>query len=244
MRRVCIVQARTTSTRLPGKVLMDVAGRPMLTQQLKRLKQCRAIDDITVATTLNDADDPIVALARGEDVRWFRGSEYDVLSRYVGAARESSADIAVRITSDCPLIDPEETDRVVLELESHTDKCDYAANTVERTFPRGLDVEAFFRDTLERIGRVARSSPAREHVTFFLLQERPDLFLVRSVKDVQDNSDLRWTVDTPEDLVLIRQVYEDLDLGLRFMSYRTILAYVRQHPTLMAINAAVKQKQV
>src|SRR5688572_8897689 len=128
MKRVIIVQARMTSTRLPGKVLMDLAGRPMLARQIRRLKDCRCADDIVVATTTNATDDPVVALADAEGVRWFRGSEDDVLSRYVGAAREANADMIVRITADCPLIDAELTDQVIEELQSLSTTYDYASN--------------------------------------------------------------------------------------------------------------------
>src|SRR5262245_9344466 len=108
MRRVLIVQARMTSTRLPGKVLMDVAGRPMLERQLQRLMRCSRVDDVVLAVTTNPDDEPLLTLARRLGVRWFRGSEHDVLSRCRGAAREADADLVVRVTADCPLIDPDE----------------------------------------------------------------------------------------------------------------------------------------
>ena len=244
MKRVIIVQARMTSTRLPGKVLMNLAGRPMLAQQLRRLKKCQRADEVVVATTTNTTDDPVVALADSEGIRWFRGSEQDVLSRYLGAARESKADIVVRITADCPLIDPKQTDRVIHELESHATECDYAANTIERTFPRGMDTEALFGDTLERLDRLGHSQPAREHVTFFLLEERPDLFLIRSVTDTEDNADLRWTVDTMEDMTMVRRIYQELSLNERWLPYASVLEYVRAHPDVAVMNADIQQKIV
>ncbi|MBI3548552.1 MAG: glycosyltransferase family protein [Elusimicrobia bacterium] len=244
MKRVLIVQARMTSTRLPGKVLMDLAGAPMLTQQLRRLKRCKSVDEIVVAATENAADEAIRALAAAEGVSCFRGSENDVLSRYAGAARQAQADLIVRVTSDCPLIDPEQTDRVVRELEDSKGACDYASNVIERTFPRGLDAEAMTRQALERMDREAKSPPAREHVTYYLLKEHPELFKTRIVVDIEDNSDLRWTVDTPEDLELARRLYAALDLGRKFLPYRDILAYVRKTPELVAINAEVRQKDV
>ena len=120
MRRVIVVQARMTSTRLPGKVLMDVAGQPMLVQQLRRLKQCALVDDIVVATTTHATDDPVAELAHREQVGCFRGSEQDVLARYVGAAREAKADGVVRVTTDCPLIEPEIVGRVVKVANADT----------------------------------------------------------------------------------------------------------------------------
>ncbi len=242
MKRVIIIQARMTSTRLPGKVLMDLAGRPMLAQQLRRLKACRRVDEIVIATTANQTDAPVVRLADAEGVRWFRGSEDDVLSRYSGAAREAGADLVVRVTADCPLIDPWVTDRVVEELENQPMHVDYASNVIDRTFPRGLDSEALFRDVLERVDRLAHSALAREHVTYFLLRERPELFMVRSVRDQQDNSDLRWTVDTPEDLAMVRRVYQDLDLGQKILPYHDILKHVRNNPVIAVMNGHVKQK--
>lgn len=243
MKRVVIIQARMTSTRLPGKVLADLAGRPLLAQQIARLRPSREIEEIVIATTVNRADDPLVDLARKEGVRWFRGDEQDVLSRYAGAAREAGADLVIRVTSDCPLIDAEEMDRVIRELREHASEVDYASNVLERTYPRGLDTEAFFRDTLERIDRLARSREAREHVTWFIHRERPELFSLRSVRDAQDNSDLRWTVDTPEDLQVVRRIFEDLDLARTRRPYREILSYVRLHPELSAANARIAQKE-
>lgn len=242
MRRVAIVQARTGSTRLPGKVLLDLAGRPMLVQQLRRLQRCRRLDEIVVATTTHAADDALAAVVAAEGVRAFRGSEADVLSRYVEAARESRAELVVRVTADCPLIDPDVVDRVIGEAEDHADDCDYASNVIERTYPRGLDAEAVYADVLRRVDRLARSGPAREHVTLLIVAERPELFLRRSVTGAVNHSDLRWTVDTPADLAMVRRVYEELDLGDRFCGYEQILAYVLARPEVTAINAHIPQK--
>ena len=233
MRRVIIVQARMTAIRLPGKVLMDVAGQPMLAQQLRRLKLCTLVDDIVVATTTNVADNPVAVLAHREQVGCFRGSEQDVLARYLGAAREARADIVIRVTADCPLIDPQVTDCVIRELTDHAMECDYASNVLRRTYPRGLDVEAFFWDTLLRIDRLARSAAAREHVTILPRSEHPELFLCRSVEDNQNNADLRWTVDTAADLEYVRQLYVALNLSTRTASYPEILSYVRNHIELL-----------
>jgi len=240
MKRVIIVQARMTSSRLPGKVLMDVAGKPMLAQQLRRLKECAMAEEIVIATTTNPADQPVVELARREGVGWLCGNEQDVLARYVGAARQTYADVVVRITADCPLIDPQVTDRIINELVEHIFECDYASNVMKRTYPRGLDVEAFFIDTLLRMDRLAKSQQAREHVTVFLLSEAPEIFLCRSVVDSENNANLRWTVDTEADLKLIRTLYDALDLGRRVAPYPEILAYVRAHPELTQLNAGVE----
>lgn len=239
MKRVIIVQARMGSTRLPGKVLQDLGGRPMLAQQIRRLKRFREADEVMVATTEGAGDDAIAALARDLGVACFRGSEDDVLARYVGAARQAQAEVIVRVTADCPLIDPEVGDRVIRELVDHASRCDYAANVLNRTYPQGLDVEAMFWDTLLRIHRIAASPAEREHVTV-LPRMRPDLFLCRSVADDQNNADLRWTVDEERDLELIRILYEALQIGERAVPYREILAYVRAHPELARLNADIK----
>jgi spore coat polysaccharide biosynthesis protein SpsF len=234
MRTVAIIQARTTSTRLPGKVLMELAGATMLAQQLRRLRRCETLDEIVVATTANAADDPVVRIAEQEGARWFRGSERDVLGRYVGAARAARAEAVVRVTADCPLLDPGVVDLVAASL---TPGWDYASNTLERTFPAGLDAEALHLDTLLRADRLGISPEAREHVTWLVAAERPELFLLRSVLDEQDNSDLRWTVDVEGDLELVRRLYDELDLGRSPLPYREVIAYVRARPALVTANA-------
>lgn len=231
---VAIVQARMTSSRLPGKVLMDVAGAPMLARELQRLRRAQTIDEIVVATTVNDTDDPVAGLAESEGARVFRGDEHDVLSRYAGAAAEAGADVVVRMTADCPLIDPEVVDRVVEALDRGTD---YASNVAPRSFPRGLDCEALHRDTLERVHRLATSQPAREHVTWLINEERPELFVRRCVADDGDNSDLSWTVDHPADLELVRRLFERLGLAERPLPHAEMVARVRADPELAAAAA-------
>ncbi|MSP59285.1 MAG: acylneuraminate cytidylyltransferase [Myxococcales bacterium] len=239
MKRVVIIQARMTSTRLPGKVLRDLAGRPMLAQQIARLRRCQAIDALCLATTINATDDPVAALGAEEGVTVHRGDEHDVLARYLGAAAQCQADVVVRITADCPLIDPAILDAVVATLLATP--CDYASNTLTRTYPRGLDVEAFHVDVLRRMARLATSPMAREHVTYFLHRERPELFLHRELTDTTDNSDLRWTVDTEDDLALVRRIYQEAGLPDRFGAYPDLVALVRRSKELSALNAHVRQ---
>lgn len=217
-----------TSTRLPGKVLVDVCGVPMLAMEVARLKAAATIDEVVVATTANGDDDPVVRCAEAEGVRWYRGSEHDVLSRYLGAAEEARADVVVRVTADCPLHDPAVVDNVVSSLEPSDD---YASNMIERTYPHGLDTEVLWRDTLERIGRMGMSSDAREHVTWFARFERPDLFVLRSV--VQDggrnDADLRWTVDFQEDVDRIRRLCEALHLEREILPFERVVEFHRTH---------------
>lgn len=212
----------------------------MLAQQVRRLRECKLIDEIVIATTVNKTDDPVVELAEAEKISYFRGDEQDVLSRYIGAAKQTNADVVIRSTADCPLIDAEVTDSVIQELIGNSDKCDYAGNTIERTFPQGLDVEAFFFDTLLRADRLGKSQPSREHVTVAIYSENPNLFLLRAVKDREDNSDLRLTVDTAADLELIRLLYDKLIIGSQTVSYREIVAFLRANPELIEINKGIK----
>ncbi len=240
MKRVIIMQARMTSTRLPGKVLKDISGRPMLSHQIERLRRCQNIDRITIATTTNATDDPIVSLAEREHISVFRGSEHDVLSRYVGASVKFEADLIVRITADCPLIDPETLDNVVEQLIARKDEYDYASNVIERTYPRGLDTEAFFLKTLMRCDQLGKSERSREHVTSLIREERPDAFRCLSIKDTQDNSDLRWTVDTKADLEFMRSIYTAMNVTEKQPTYYEMVEFVRSRPELTTINSEEK----
>ncbi len=239
MRVVAIVQARMGSSRLPGKVLRDLCGASMLARGIERLRRARSLAGIVIATSTEPEDDAVVAEANQLGVDVFRGSAHDVLSRYHGAARAARADAVVRVTSDCPLIDPEVVDLVV-QLLSPT--IDYASNTHGvRSYPRGLDCEAFFADTLDRMARMADSAAAREHVTVFI-REQPDLFRTAQLVADVDDSDLRWTVDTEADLALVAALYERYQLATQPVGYRTLVERARRDPALMAINAHVEQK--
>jgi spore coat polysaccharide biosynthesis protein SpsF len=208
---VALVQARTGSARLTGKVLQDVGGIPLLAHVLRRLRAASRVDQVVVATTDNPRDNPLAELARAEGVAWHRGPEADVLRRMRDAAEVNAADAVVRVTGDCPLLDPAVVDSVVDALTDGDSPCDYASNVLCRRHPRGLDSEALWMDALVRIDRLARSPAAREHVTWFAYRERPDLFVLRSVEAEQDRSDLDWSVDTPEDLDRVRELVKLLD---------------------------------
>jgi len=240
MRTVAIVQARLGSTRLPGKVLADLCGDTMLARVVQRLRAAHRVDDVVIATTLRDEDDLILDEAKRLGVGVFRGSEHDVLARYLGAARAFHAGIVVRVTSDCPLLDPWVVDDVIWALRAQQHN-DYASNTHTRTYPRGLDVEALYLETLARIDACATSVPAREHVTAYLM-EQPGAFTMQQVQAKRDDSDLRWTVDTQDDLALARLLYERLGLAHTIRPYSDVVAAVRAMPELTAINAHVTQK--
>ncbi|HWK29032.1 MAG TPA: glycosyltransferase family protein [Solirubrobacter sp.] len=236
MHRVAIVQCRMTSTRLPGKVLADLGGKPLLERQLERLARCRRLDEIVLATTVNAADDPLVALGARLGIGVHRGSEHDVLRRYAEAAARFRADVVVRITSDCPLLDPVLTDAVVDALDAGAD---YASNALEPGLPRGLDAEALWRDVLDRVDRMATSAPAREHVTWHVHAEHPERFVLRSVPPPFAAGDLRLTVDTPEDLALVRRLDDELGPAA---GAAELVAWLRAHPEVAALNAATQQK--
>lgn len=243
LRKVAIIQARMASTRLPGKVLMDLAGKPMLAHVVERVGLCRMIDDVIIATSQQTQDNPIEQLARRLKCACFRGSESDVLARFVGAAKETEAEVIVRITADCPLIDPTVIDLVVDALVANGDACDYASNVQQRSFPHGLDTEAFFFDTLLRMDRLGKTQIAREHVTTFLRLEHPELFLTRSVVDDLDRSNMRWTVDTSEDLKALRWIYAQLNLAERVLPYKEVIAFLDKHPEIMQVNAGIRTWQ-
>jgi len=239
MRVAAIIQARMGSTRLPGKVLRPLAGSSLIAHIARRLGASARVDRVAVATTTAPADDLVELEAARLGLFCFRGSEEDVLGRYLGAARQLEADVIVRITADCPLIDVGVVDRIV-DGRAATG-CDYASNTMRRTYPRGLDAEALTRATLEWLDAVAMPGAAREHVTW-LVHRRPGQFTRLSIEDDVDGSDLRWTVDTEDDWSLVERLYRDLDLAHREVPYRAILAHVRANPALGLINAHVEQK--
>ena len=238
VRTIAIIQARMGSTRLPGKVLAEIGGASMLAQVVRRLRAARRVGEVVVATSTGLDDDAVVTEAVRLGVGVHRGSPGDVLARFRGAARASRADVIVRVTADCPLLDTGVVDRVIGALAGGVD---YVSNTHERSYPRGLDVEVLHRDTLERIARLGTSAAAREHVTAFVM-EQPALFRVAQVVAERDDSDLRWTVDTADDLALVRALYAELGLGAGARPYPEIVAAVRARPELAAANAHVVQK--
>lgn len=240
-RVVVIIQARMGSTRLPGKVLLDVDGRPMIDHVVERARRIASVDEVVVATSDLASDDVLADHVRAAlKAPVFRGSESDVLARYASAAAESGADVVVRVTSDCPLLCPEVSDRVVRRLLDAEPPLDYVNNTLEPSYPRGLDTEAFWRDALDRAHREATSPHDREHVTPYLYLNR-DRFRVGVVRDARDFSSLRWTVDTPEDLAMVRALL-GVARGGTMADYESLLEAALAHPEIVATNAAIVQK--
>ncbi len=235
---IAIIQARTGSSRLPGKVLMDLGGKTVLARVVGRLRRAALLDDIVVATSDHAADDAIVSECLRLAVSCFRGSEEDVLDRYRQAAQFCKADVVVRITADCPLIDPELVDQASRTF--HDQQADYASNTVVPTYPRGLDTEVFSRAALERAWAEAVKAHEREHVTPYFYQH-PELFRIASTASPVDYSRYRWTLDTNEDLELIRKIYSRFDNQDDF-GWQQAIALLENEPELAELNAHVLQK--
>jgi spore coat polysaccharide biosynthesis protein SpsF len=237
---VAIIQARMCSTRLPGKVMKDISGKPMLWHVIYRVKYSKLINKIVVATSTNKEDDIIENFCKENRILFYRGDEEDVLKRYYEAAKIYNGNKIVRITSDCPLIDPEIVDIVI--KEHLKDEVDYTSNTIERTFPRGLDTEVFNFEALERANEMAKEKYQREHVTIFIY-ENPHLFKIKNVRNFKDLSHLRWTVDEERDLIFVREIYKRLYKGNIFFM-RDILEVLEKEIDLKKINEMVKQKPV
>jgi spore coat polysaccharide biosynthesis protein SpsF len=235
-----IVQARMGSTRLPGKVLTDLGGKTVLNRVVTRLRRATRIDDVVVATTCLPNDDSIARECQQLGAPHFRGSECDVLDRYYQVAKNFGADIIVRITADCPLIDPDLVDETLRAFQFHG--ADYASNVIPRTYPRGLDTEVFTTEALAWAWLEAREPHQREHVTPYLY-EHPETFTIASATGRADYSHYRWTLDTPEDLELIRAIYSRFDNRDDF-SWQDILALMERKPELVALNSHVIQKTV
>jgi len=230
---LAILQARMSSTRLPGKVLMPLAGTPMIVRQIERVARARRIDRLVVATSLNPGDDAIEKTVRREGIAVHRGSLDDVLARFVGALDEHGpADHVVRLTADCPLADPfviDETIETLLETGA-----DYASNTPpHRTFPKGLDVEVMTADTLRRAAATATTPEEREHVTWGIWNH-PDRYRLAFHSQPVDEGEVRWTVDRPDDYAFMAAVYDALCKGDRAFTSDAVRRFVRSRPDLAA----------
>ncbi len=268
---IAIIQARMSSSRLPGKVLLDIAGKPMLAHVVERTRQAPSIDGVLVATTSDPSDDPVAAFCERSGYDCFRGSLHDVLDRYYRAAQAAQAQVIVRVTGDCPLIDPgiiEDTLRLFFGLSPVSSGVsaranlppapgptpyDFAANRLPppwgRTFPIGLDTEVCTFQALERAWQEASQPYEREHVMPYLYERsleaarQPAPFRILLANHDPDFGALRWTVDTPEDLQLVRRIFAHFQGRLDF-SWREVLALIDAEPELAQINAQVRHKNV
>ncbi len=237
---LAVLQARSSSSRLPGKVLKPILGKPMLERQIERILRASKIDKLVVATSDDSGDDVIAQMCQKIGVDCFRGSLDDVLDRFFQAARPHRPDHVVRLTGDCPLADPSVIDAAIqFAIEG---KYDYASNTLQPTYPDGLDVEVCRFDKLEQVWRSATMKSQREHVTPYFYQN-PHLFKLGSLTRQPDLSALRWTVDNADDFALITSVFESLYPGNPAFGTNEVLAYLNSRPELSKLNSSYARNE-
>jgi spore coat polysaccharide biosynthesis protein SpsF len=240
-RVLVIIQARLRSTRLPGKTLADIEGKPALAHLVERARAIPGIDDLVLAIAEGQANAPIVEFARSFGLRWELGSETDVLDRTYETLRKFPADAMVRISPDCPLLDPDLSGRVVARYRQLEGEVDYVSNIHPKpTYPDGLDTEVCSRRALETAWREAKLPSDREHVTKFIWRQ-PDRFRLASVENAVDLSDHRWTVDTAGDLDFVRAVYSELGPGRFGMA--DVLKLLEARPELRVLNAGQQRNE-
>ncbi|OIQ04886.1 MAG: acylneuraminate cytidylyltransferase [Candidatus Altarchaeum sp. CG12_big_fil_rev_8_21_14_0_65_33_22] len=235
---VAIIQARMGSTRLHGKVLKDVSGKPLLWHVINRVKKSKLIDQIVLATTNKKEDLKLIEIASETGIESYAGSEEDVLNRYFQAATKYKADIIVRITSDCPLIDP----RIIDEVIKHflRDNFDYVTNTIRYPYPDGLDVEVFSYDSLKKAWFEAEIPSEREHVTPYI-RNHIELFKIENHENDEyiSNMNLRWTVDEERDLEFVREIYKSLYKEGEMFYMEDVLELLKKNPELIEINIKI-----
>lgn len=234
-----IIQARMTSSRLPGKVMLDLAGAPVLSRVVERVKNALHADVVAVATSTDPSDNPIAVLCEEQSIPFFRGALDDVLARYAGAAHALGCETVVRITSDCPLVDPQIINLCIETFQKG--HYDYVSNCTggERTFPPGLDVEVFSTAALERAGKEAKEPYEREHVTPFIWQNKQSLFSVGPTLEASPayRRSYRLTLDYSEDYELINRIYAHFSGPDSVIDVPEVLRYLDSHPELVALNA-------
>jgi spore coat polysaccharide biosynthesis protein SpsF len=244
MRVVATIEARMGSSRLHGKTLKEIAGKPMLGLLLERVKSCKTLNEIVVATTTDPEDIEIVKLADKMNVKSFRGSVDNVLDRVLNAARTYKADVIVELTGDCPLFDPEVIDRVV---QTYLDNdYDYVSNNLkDKTWPAGTEAKVFSLNTLDEVNRLTTDKFDREHVSLYIYEhpERYRLFDVIAPPELR-RPELRLTVDTKEDFELVESIYKALYKGGRIFTLKEIIQLLDKNEHLRGVNKEIKQKPV
>jgi len=241
-----IAQARMGSSRLPGKMLFPLAGKPVVVHILERLSRCQNVDQVILATSTASADAPLVAWTEWLGMACFRGSEEDVLDRFYQAALQYELDVVGRVCADCPFIDPALIDAVVqhyLTLNTGGNKCDYLATFLDRTFPYGVDVEIFSFETLEKCHKDDIDLQSREGVTAHILTHQ-DQFQMANFSGDHDYGHHRWTLDTPDDFRLISKIYDTLYSIHPEFSWMDVIHLLEQHPEWSLLNAHVKQREI
>jgi spore coat polysaccharide biosynthesis protein SpsF len=238
-----IIQARVGSTRLPGKALMDIEGKPMLWHVINRIKCSKYINKILIATTTNKKDDQIENFCKNYGIEFYRGMEDDVLDRYYQAAKLWKANTIVRICSDNPLIDPQIIDKVISSYLENKDILNGASTNVHLTYPLGLNAEVISFSTLEKVWQEAKKDYQREHVTIYIY-ENPNNFKINSVENEKNISHFHWTVDEYKDLKFIREIYKILYKKKNIFLIKDILNLLEREPYLKEINKNSVQKEI
>ncbi len=243
MKTIAIIQARMGSTRLPGKVMKQLCGKSVLAHVIFRVQACPLVDEVVVATTILPADDVIVDEAEKCGAKCFRGNEENVLERYYLAAKEYEADVVVRVTSDCPLFDPEVLSEMLDYFKTETSQgliIDYLSNFMNRCYPRGLDAEVFTFSALEKAYREANKPYEKEHVTPYIY-EHPEIFSLYAQTWDKDFSHYRWTLDTEDDWKLIEAIYTDLYSEYNIFKIDDVLNLLEIKPNLILLNNHVNK---
>jgi spore coat polysaccharide biosynthesis protein SpsF len=242
-RIVATIEARMTSTRLPGKVLKPACGKPMLELMVERLRRVPSLDGVVIATTVNATDDPIVALARRLGVGFWRGNEDDVLGRVLAAATAHKIDVIVETTGDCPLIDPDVVEECIRVYRDSG--VNYVSNVLERTYPIGMDTQVFATGVLADVVRRTNDPVDHEHVSLYIYRH-PEIYSLRNVPAPSGlrRPDLALTLDTPEDYALITRVFEALYPANPTFGLRDVLAFLDREPAVARLNEHVRRKHV
>jgi len=233
---IAIIQARTGSTRLPRKVLKEVCGKTLLEHEILRVKRAKLLNKIIIATTDKKEDDPIVEIAGKTGINFYRGSENDVLDRYYQAAKKHEASDIVRLTGDCPLIDPKIIDLVIEYYLKNKNLFDYVSNVRPATYPDGMDVEAFSFAALEKSWQAAKLISEREHVNAYIAKNL-QIFRISNVENKKDLSHLRMTIDKEADWRLIFKIYSGLYPNNHNFGLDDILAFLNKRPDLVKLNS-------
>lgn len=243
LKRVATIEARMTSSRLPGKIMKEIIGRPLLERLVERVRRASLVDEVIVATTVNPQDDAVEKWAAQAGISIYRGSEDDVLLRVLEAAKAYSGDIIIELTGDCPLLDPAMIDEVV---QFYLDNdYDYVSNILERTYPRGFDIQVFSTAVLDEVNRLTQDPADHEHVSLYIY-EHPERYRCGGLRAPEPlcAPDFRLCVDTADDLEVIRKIFDALYPKNPAFPALDILNFLRQHPEIAELNTHIRQKPV
>ncbi len=240
MKIVVIIQARLGSSRLPGKVLMPLGGKPSVQHVIERARLVRGVDEVVLATSTASIDDPLANFCKTFSVPVVRGSEEDVLDRYYQAAKAARADVVIRITGDCPLLDPDESAKVLEAF--HSSGADYISNVHPPTLPDGLDTEVFSFKALETAWKQAEKKSEREHVTLYI-STHPEQFCLKSISNSVDLSGHRWTLDEERDYRMLSAVYDELTQRGQFGTLDQVLGILRDRPDIARLNGSIERNE-